>query len=721
MLALTLCIVGAGKLKADNLTLNQLEAANGTTSDWISTLPASYPVDVLDATIFGSDANYQTTNANVNNYDYIYFEVTNFSAERAVRVFFWDPNQNTRINYFLKPVAEKETADYAAETTVAANGTYCVKIPDGARLQGAKTPWTQNGATNPYFKFSEIYLTERATPYVELVPYTLVYSEGKAIIPISESHIRTTGNVSINYSTGEVTNAGSGSLIIYLNNEDLVGATLYHADTEGSLDPTLQVTDAVNGEVGGIYTSRYNWSISTDGSRKDKVGAVTALKYDFSTTGNMTFKSIYILADQLIAETMQKDLTSMPYGRWTAPANSISKYVAVDSYKTNNIDGAAHDDVLYGHDGNGDAYKYVDLTNCSKVIFSGFSSNGVIRLFYNWSGTDADKPIEIINDFPKTDGTYVFDIDAFKKAKGITFFHLNGIKSQWAPVTLSEVKVEEYTNEITGSGINRAKNYLANPYITTIDATGLTNSSAIELTSANPNCLFVANAGKLSNDKNVVVDGTCANLVLTDGKPFALPTSVTATAASYTRTMPNTFGSICLPFAVSSDESVQFYTTNGVSGGALVLNEVNSIAAGTPAIVFAEGKSLSIEGSGTLAVAGEADGDVKLTGSYTEQVINVTEDASKNYYGIANNEFTKATNTLTVKPFRAYLTTPASSPAKLRLGLADDEASAISVLTAEDATVKAIYNAAGAKQQRLQKGLNIVKMSNGTTTKVFVK
>ncbi len=134
----------------------------------MSSIPASYPINVLDAVIFGSDANSQVTNANVNKYDYIYFEVTNFSSARAVRVLFWDPSQNKRIDNYLKPVAEKETADYAAKTTVSAAGTYCVRIPSGARLQGAKTPWIETGATEPYFKFSEIYVIEPADPLAGL-------------------------------------------------------------------------------------------------------------------------------------------------------------------------------------------------------------------------------------------------------------------------------------------------------------------------------------------------------------------------------------------------------------------------------------------------------------------------------------------------------------------------------------------------------------------------
>ena len=118
MLTLMLLAAGVVRVNAENVTLSQLSAANGSDADWQAAIPASYPVNVLDNVIFGSDASTQVTNANVNNYDYIYFIVDEFRAERAVRVFFWDPNQNKRIDYYLKPVSDKETADYSIQTTI---------------------------------------------------------------------------------------------------------------------------------------------------------------------------------------------------------------------------------------------------------------------------------------------------------------------------------------------------------------------------------------------------------------------------------------------------------------------------------------------------------------------------------------------------------------------------------------------------------------------------
>ena len=681
---------GVNSVKAENATLKDLEAANGSTSDWLSSIP-NLPVDVKDATIFGSDASSQVTNANVNNYDYLYVTITDFASNAGVRIFFWDPAQGKRLDYYLKPVSEKETANYLAASDITVAGTYCVKIPDGARLQGAKAPY--GTSADVHFKISEIYLTERETPYVELEPYKLIWTPNagtyRATIPLSESYIRTTGNVSINYSTGEVTNTGSGTLVIYLDNENLVGATGYKLTTSGGglLGDNLDITDAVNGDVGRIYTSRNSWNIASDGSRKDKIGAVKAFTYNFSGgAGSQTITSIYFDADQLIAQTTTKDLTTMPYGEWSAPANTLGTYISDDAYKTNNIDGVSRDDLLYGHDGNSDASKYVDLTNCSKITFTGYSTNGAIRLFYNWNGTDAVKPIETISDFPTTEGTYVFDIDAFKKAKGISYFHLIGIKSRWAEVALSSVTVDEYTNVISGSGIDRTKSYLENPYITSIDATGVTAATA--LSAANPNCLITATADKVTNANNVIVSGTCANLVLTDGaNNFKAPADFTATSVSYDRTFtvdrPST---VCLPFELDEDEVEEagtFYELTGYSDNTLTFTEVDETEAYKPYLFIAkEANPFSsfgekeIEETPTdieeLSVS-VAEGAAIMTGTMARQSVN-----GKYGWNSSTGAFSIATSdAVTIDPFRAYITISGGGLARVAARFVGDSVTGI--------------------------------------------
>ena len=596
--------------------------------------------------------------------------------------------------------------------------------------------------------------------YIEK-PFSLNFDDtGKAVIDITD--MKASGGFSFNDRTGVLTTDGtSGELkVTFTSPVDLSALQRFEVSQSGDGD-IITWTNFKKNESEGTgnnpdkvhdgnawYSSKFGLSFdATQAGRAKDVTEIILHSNGFSKNEGETddeyaarMASLSLTISKI---TITSNVITATFGGEKRVETLERNYYENSEWKTGTVT------YSYGSnigtpvgDGNATQDEYIELSDYNELRL--YVSSGEVRIFMvkedgftsavdgyiltkdgvkqngQWGGVQ-DTEHKLVKN-----GDYYFITIADIKAACGGQAKLIGVKAEYGQtVDISKVVVIGNSNfdyNISGSGVktSSATAALADASATSYDATGVT-ATGTELTPANPNALFIANEGALSNANNVIVDGTCANLVLTDGYPFALPTSVTATAASYTRTMPNTFGSICLPFAVSSDASVQYYTTNGVVDGALQLVEAENVAAGTPAIVFAEGKSLSIEGSGTLAVAGEADGDVKLTGSYTEQVINVTEDASKNYYGIANNEFTKATNTLTVKPFRAYLTTPASSPAKLRLGLADDEASAISVLTAEDATVKAIYNAAGAKQQRLQKGLNIVKMSNGTTTKVFVK
>ena len=352
----------------------------------------------------------------------------------------------------------------------------------------------------------------------------------------------------------------------------------------------------------------------------------------------------------------------MPYGEWSAPANTLGTYISDDTYKTNNI-GSTTNGVIFGHENNEDKCKYVDLTHCSKMTFTGSSANGGIRFFYNWDGTNDVKPIEIINDFPTTDGTYVFDIDAFKKAKGISFFHLIGIKSlNSGNVSISSVTVDEYTNVISGSGINKAKDYLLNPYITSVDATGVTAATA--LSAANPNCLISAKAGKITNANNVIVTGTCANLVLTDGaNNFKASADFTATSASYDRTFtvdqPST---VCLPFALSAEEVTAagtFYELKSYSEGTLTFTQVDATDAYKP-YLFKAAKANPFSGYSDKAIdATPADlsvtkGDATMTGTMARQSVN-----GKYGWNSDDGVFSKAEDAaVTIDAFRAYISIP---------------------------------------------------------------
>ena len=245
-------------------------------------------------------------------------------------------------------------------------------------------------------------------------------------------------------------------------------------------------------------------------------------------------------------------------------------------------------------------------------------------------------------------------------------------------------------------------------------------AKSLELTSANPNCIFVAKEGVLGNASNVAVDGVIAKMVVTDGYPMEVPASTSATAASYSRTMANQYGTICLPFAVESNDAVKFYTLGEISGDVLTINEAATLPAGTPGIVEkVSGDAITCKGTGALSNPVDVDGALKFYGSFEKKTI-AAADYQGNIYAISNNKFVQAENQINLPAFRAFFAAE-SGEAKLRIA-PNEDVTAINSLASEAASrVVGVYGVDGAQRNSLQKGMNVVKMSNGSVRKVYVK
>ena len=225
--------------------------------------------------------------------------------------------------------------------------------------------------------------------------------------------------------------------------------------------------------------------------------------------------------------------------------------------------------------------------------------------------------------------------------------------------------------------------------------------------------------------QNIVNDGVCANLVLTDAQPFGYTEDITATTASYSRSISNKFGTICLPYAVNSNENVQYYTLDRKEGSTLYLTKQDDIEAGVPAVFenLSDGTTLNITAT-NATIKGSvpaADATLKLIGTFNEVVITDAEELAKDYY-ISGGKFRQATSSLTVKPFRAYFTTTSGNNVKMfNLSVLEEEETAIDNIQCSMLNAQSIYDANGMKQTSLRKGLNIVKMTDGSVHKVMVK
>ena len=204
-----------------------------------------------------------------------------------------------------------------------------------------------------------------------------------------------------------------------------------------------------------------------------------------------------------------------------------------------------------------------------------------------------------------------------------------------------------------------------NKSITSIDLTDAVSvAESGTLAAGNPNMLvYLSENATLANENNVVCGDECSSLQLTDGYAFDAPVAFTAQQASYTRVLTaGMYGTILLPFAPNVEEYV-FCALTEANGNSLTFDEVAQPEANTPYLyTLRDGLSAAaitasnVQIESAAAVA-EADG-WKMIGAYVGEKIDCTTVSDTYYYVYSseNHELNRVTKMLTVKPFRAYLT-----------------------------------------------------------------
>lgn len=257
--------------------------------------------------------------------------------------------------------------------------------------------------------------------------------------------------------------------------------------------------------------------------------------------------------------------------------------------------------------------------------------------------------------------------------------------------------------------------------LTTVDLTGVTAiASNTTITTANPNALIRTSVAlNLTNEKNVVEGNTCDKLVLTDGYAFNNTKAFTASSASYSRNYNAAMkglGTICLPYAVSSDANVTYYQLSSVADGQMNFTKVDNVPANTPALYQAGSSSstVSISGAGTVAKSNgsysHTTGDWEMVGELNGQTIDAANDAVYNYYYIsaADGNFYRATGKVTVGSFRSFFRAPKSTTPVKSFGVSlDDETGITTVVTGSKTTDNATYDLSGRRVNGVERGIYI--------------
>lgn len=548
------------------------------------------------------------------------------------------------------------------------------------------------------------------------------------VATINLDNIDVTGDVSYNPTTHIVTKTtGSGAFQINFNSVDLrnvtgisLSATTSGTESEIVLSDILgsvTVHDNINNDLVTWSYSKWNYDFK---AYKANAGHVTYIRFNVNNNGSMKINSITLTADKMNAVNAHDvPIAALPH----FVINNAGNVSQTSSIFTNY---GVLTDIFVG-DGSGNNDEYIDIEDYDELRV--YTANDNVRVFFfNANPITADTNNTTCNI------VFVYNTDLFSHNSVEGYYYATipdikaacnnqakviGVKAS-GTATVSKVQLykesPQYDYILSGqySSAVDVSTITSDATATAIDCSGL-SGNGVAISSANPNCLFVANAGVLSNAKNVIVDGTCANLELTDGKPFKAPAPFTATAAKFTKPVSDAgYATMVIPFAAALPTGVKAYNLTGVAGESITYSSAETIAANSPVMIKAAPNDYEFTAS-NVSIAATADGVVTnglLNGTYA----TTTAAADAANYVLQNNAngvnfyLVKGTPA-TVKPFRAYLTAPTNARA-LSFDFNTTGVNHVKV-NSENAEV---YSLSGQRVAAPQKGLYIV---NGK--KVIVK
>ena len=527
--------------------------------------------------------------------------------------------------------------------------------------------------------------------------------------------------------TGTVTSTGTdGTISISFDKAyDLSALTRWTATMTGTdIVQHWQLVGAKNsGSELDMYSGEFDRAFP--GSLVDPdFTAVTGVKMFVNAAGTMTFTSGQMYLTSSV-------ITSSP-GNEVAIETLERKYYEGGAWNTGSVTksyGTAITTAL----GDGDAKQdeYVDIAGYSELRL--YVSSGDPRLFLvkesgfdptvdgyiltkegvkqngQWGGVqDADHKLVKNGDY------YYITVADIKAACGGEA-KLISVKAEYGQtIDISNIVVVDpnstYDYMFTGNGplTSVAIAALNDANAKAINATGITAATA--LPTANPNCLIVANDGMVTNTKNVIVSGTCANLELKDGKPFKAPSAFTATNAKFTKTFTSALcGTMVIPFDANVPSGIEAYNLTGDNGTTITHTDAASIAANAPVLLKSAAATDYVFTATSAAIAATVDESTngKLIGTYAG---TTAAAGSTNYVlqnGAAGLGFFRVTGTdATIKPFRAYLNT-ANAASMLSLDF-DSLTGIYETEMTKKAGNETFYNLNGQRVAQPAKGLYIV-------------
>ncbi len=221
------------------------------------------------------------------------------------------------------------------------------------------------------------------------------------------------------------------------------------------------------------------------------------------------------------------------------------------------------------------------------------------------------------------------------------------------------------------------------------------------------------------NSKQVILNGNYENvastLALDDTKSFGTNSDFDVNSVTLNRTLKgNKWNTFCVPFDMEISElgtgaevkELKGATLNGENYN-MTFSDATSIVAGKPYMVRVPNEVTSLN-LGAKTIKGDITpataGDVTFTGVYNNG------KAPLGSFIISNNVFYNVDSDVTLKAFRGYITTTSDNNVKALTFDFDDDATGISLMEDGRSQMEdgAIYNVAGQRINKMQRGINIV-------------
>ncbi len=189
------------------------------------------------------------------------------------------------------------------------------------------------------------------------------------------------------------------------------------------------------------------------------------------------------------------------------------------------------------------------------------------------------------------------------------------------------------------------------------------------------------------------------------------------------REISGNYGTVILPYAVQSNDSIRYYTLENVIGNdeqtEFEFYAVDTLKAGTPAVFYFRGQKGSLyEFISISETFSKEPDDIEnngwtMTGNLGSNDTVFTDQTDlESLYFISDGAVKNATQSLTVSPFRAYLKSAGSIPAKLT-SLFYDGGTVTTIQSVETGFEEnvhrdGIFNLAGQSLGSIEKGFNII-------------